>query len=78
VIAIFAGTNGYLDDMAIEDVRPFEKALYSYVETVNPALFKNLREKKALTDEIKADMVKTIQQAKERFLAERSTAAATR
>jgi len=76
VLAIFAGTNGYLDDMAVEDVRPFEKALYSYVETVNPALLKSLREKKALTDEIKADIVNTIKQAKERYLAERGTPAA--
>ena len=45
VLAIYAGTNGFLDDLAVEDVRPFEKALYAYVETVNPALFKNIAEK---------------------------------
>ena len=75
VLSIFAGTNGFLDDLAVEDVRPFEKALYSYVETVNPSLFNNLKEKKALTEEIKADIVKTIKEAKDRFLSERSAAA---
>ena len=75
VLSIFAGTNGFLDDLAVEDVRPFEKALYAYVETVNPSLFKNIAEKKALTDEIKADVIKTIKEAKERFLAERSATA---
>ena len=75
VVAIFAGTNGFLDDLAIEEVRPFEKALYAYIETVNPALFKNLAEKKSLTDEIKADISKTTAEAKERFLAERKSAA---
>jgi F-type H+-transporting ATPase subunit alpha len=78
VLAIYAGTNGYLDDLAVEQVRPFEKALYHYVETVNPALFKTLLEKKALSDEIKADFNKTIQEAKERFQAERSAAVAAR
>ena len=34
VLAIYAGTNGFLDDLALEDVRPFEKALYAYVDTV--------------------------------------------
>ena len=34
VLSIYAGTNGFLDDLAVEDVRPFEKALYAYVETV--------------------------------------------
>ena len=73
VLAIYAGTNGYLDDLAIEQVRPFEKALYAYVDSVNPKLFETLREKKALTDEIKADFNKTIKEAKERFLAEQSS-----
>ncbi len=71
VLSIYAGTNGFLDDLAVEDVRPFEKSLYTYVETINPALFKNIADKKALTDEIKADIAKTIKEAKERFLAER-------
>jgi F-type H+-transporting ATPase subunit alpha len=72
VLAIYAGTNGFLDDLAIEDVRPFEKALYAYVDTANPALFKNIADKKALTDDIKTDIAKTIKEAKERFLAERN------
>jgi len=76
VVAIFAGTNGFLDDLSVADVRPFEKSLYAYIETVNPALFKNLAEKKSLTDDIKADISKTIQEAKERFLAERHAAVA--
>jgi len=76
VVAIYAGTNGFLDDLAVADVRPFEKALYTYIETVNPALFKNILEKKALTDEIKADISKTIAEAKERFLSERTAATA--
>jgi F-type H+/Na+-transporting ATPase subunit alpha len=76
VLSIYAGTNGFLDDLSVEDVRPFEKALYVYVETVNPALFKNIAEKKALNDDIKADIAKTIKEAKERFLAERTAAVA--
>jgi F-type H+-transporting ATPase subunit alpha len=76
VLSIYAGTNGFLDDIAVQDVRPFEKALYAYVETSNPALFKNIADKKALTDEIKADIAKTLTEAKERFLAERKAAVA--
>jgi len=72
VLSIYAGTNGLLDDLKLEDVRPFEKALYAYVETVNPALFKTIADKKALNDEIKADIAKTVKEAKERFLAERN------
>jgi F-type H+-transporting ATPase subunit alpha len=76
ILAIYAGTNGYLDDLKVEEVRPFEKSLYKYVDTVNPSLFKTIEEKKALDDAIKADMNKTIKEAKERFVAEHQQAAA--
>ena len=76
IIIIFAGTGGHLDDLDVADVRPFEKALYSYVESANPQLFRTIEEKKALDDTIKADMTKAIKEAKERFLAERKTAKA--
>jgi F-type H+-transporting ATPase subunit alpha len=75
VLIIYAGTNGFLDDLAAEQCRPFEKSLYTYVETMNPGLLKSLEEKKALDDQIKADMNKTIKDAKERFLAEKAAAA---
>ncbi len=74
ITIIFAGTNGLLDDLEVSDVRPFEKALYAYVETANPQLFRTIDEKKALDDALKADMTKTIKEAKERFLAERKPA----
>jgi len=76
ITIIFAGTGGLLDDLEVSDVRPFEKALYAYVESANPQLFRTIEEKKALDDAIKADMTKTIKEAKERFLAERKTAKA--
>jgi F-type H+/Na+-transporting ATPase subunit alpha len=73
---IYAGTNGYLDDLAVEDVRPFEKSLYEYVDSMNPGLLTTIETKKALDDAIKADMNKTLKEAKERFLAEKGAAVA--
>jgi len=75
ILIIYAGTNGFLDDLAIEDVLPFEKGLYQHVETVNPGLLKTIMEKKVLDDGLKADMQKTLQSFKERFVAERQSAA---
>jgi F-type H+-transporting ATPase subunit alpha len=75
ILFIYAGTNGFLDDLAIEDVLPFEKGLYQHVETVNPGLLKAIMEKKVLDDGLKADMQKTLQSFKERFVAERQSAA---
>src|SRR5262249_58377724 len=39
VAIIFAGTNGYLDNVALSDVRAFETELYQYVDARYPSLF---------------------------------------
>jgi F-type H+/Na+-transporting ATPase subunit alpha len=75
ILIIYAGTNGYLDDVPVEQVRPFEKALYEYVDTMNPGLFENIMKKKALDDQLKTEMNKVLKECKERFLAERQAAA---
>ena len=71
-----AGTGGYLDDLPVEQCREFERAMYAYVDTMNPGLLKQIEEKKALDDALKADMAKMVKEAKERFVSERQMAAA--
>src|SRR2546429_402347 len=48
VAIIFAGTNGYLDKIAVSDVRAFETELYKYIETRSPGLLDAIAEKKQL------------------------------
>ena len=69
ILIIYAGTNGFLDDLEVGDIRAFESGLYKYVESMNPALFKNIEEKKALDDAIKSDMNKTLKDFKQQFVA---------
>ncbi|MBZ5567498.1 MAG: F0F1 ATP synthase subunit alpha [Acidobacteriia bacterium] len=76
ILIIFAGTGGYLDDLPVEQCREFERAMYAYVDTMNPGLLKQIEEKKALDDALKADMAKMVKEAKERFVSERQMAAA--
>jgi F-type H+-transporting ATPase subunit alpha len=78
ILMIYAGTGGFLDDMAVEDIREFEKQLYSYADTMNPALLKSIMEKKILDDQMKADMTKLITEAKQRFTAEKKAAASAK
>ncbi|HEX9116198.1 MAG TPA: F0F1 ATP synthase subunit alpha, partial [Anaerolineae bacterium] len=75
ILMIFAGTGGFLDDVAIADVRAFENGLYTYVDTMNPGLLKTIMEKKVLDDQLKADMKKLLSEYKERFKSERTMAA---
>ena len=78
ILIIYAGTNGYLDDLPVEQVRPFEKALYEYVDTMNPGLFESIMKKKALDEQLKADMNKALKECKERFVAEQQAATAAK
>jgi F-type H+-transporting ATPase subunit alpha len=77
ITIIYAGTNGFLDDVPTNQCREFEKGLYKYIDTVNPGLFQGIETKKALDDQIKADMNQTLKEYKERFVAERKEAVAT-
>jgi len=65
VLVIWAATNGYTDDIAIEDVRQFETDLLSFVENSHPGLLTSIREKKSLTDEIKGDLKQALEDFKD-------------
>jgi len=75
ILIIYAGTNGFLDDLAIDQVRDFEAELYKFVDTVNPGLLRTIMEKKILDDNLKAEMTKVIKDCKEQFVAERQAVA---
>ena len=76
VLGIFAGTNGYADDIPVEDVRRFEKELYSFVETNYNGVLKTLAEKKAIDDGLRAEIKKALEDFKKRFVADRKAAEA--
>ncbi len=75
ILIIFAGTNGFLDDLPVDQVRDFEANLYEYVDTTNPGILSAIMEKKVLDDSLKAEMNKIIKECKETFVAERQAAA---
>ncbi len=54
VLIIYAGTNGFLDDLPLDQCRAFETGLYTFVENAHPAMLSTIREKKNLDDTLKA------------------------
>jgi F-type H+-transporting ATPase subunit alpha len=72
---IFAGTNGLLDDLAVEDLLDFEKGLYDFMDSSYPQLGKEIAEKKALADALRGKVRKALEEFKAKFLAERKAAA---
>src|SRR5579864_6586707 len=73
IMIIYAGTNGFLDDLEVEQVRGFSEELNKYVESMNPKLLDTIMQKKTIDDSIKAEIEKTLKEFKQRFVAERQT-----
>jgi F-type H+-transporting ATPase subunit alpha len=71
ILIIFAGTGGFLDDMAVSDIRDFERELFKYVDSMNPKLLQTIMEKKILDDALKADIQKTLTEFKQNFVSSR-------
>jgi F-type H+-transporting ATPase subunit alpha len=61
VAVIYAVTNGYLNDVTIDQVVRWETEFRHYMNSVGAEVLKNLREEKALTDEIVAALKESIQ-----------------
>jgi F-type H+/Na+-transporting ATPase subunit alpha len=70
VAMIYAGTNGLLDDLEVNEVRPFEQSFFKFLDTSHGALLGKIRDKKAIDDEIKGELEKVIKSAKEKFKTE--------
>ena len=77
VVAIFAGTGGYLDDLAIEDCRPFEQQMLEFLDSTHPAVLTKIREKRELNDEIRHELRQALDDFKAKFTADRKAKAAT-
>jgi len=74
VIAIFAGINGYLDDMDVSRIRTFEEALYRHLDGPGRPAARKLLEKKAIDDEVKAELRKMLDAFKSDFAAKAAAA----
>ncbi|TAK98650.1 MAG: F0F1 ATP synthase subunit alpha [Rhodospirillaceae bacterium] len=56
VVAIYAGTNGYLDKIAVRDVGRFEKTMLAAMRERGADILADLRKEKAISDGIKAKL----------------------
>ena len=69
-LVIFAGNEGYLDDLPASSVVKFEAELYPFVEASYPQIFDSIRSSSKIDDETNAMMKKAIEEFKATFVAE--------
>jgi len=70
IVVIFAGTQGYLDDLPVEQCRKFEEELYRFVDNAHRDLLEEIRTKRVLDDELRRKLHAVIKEFKDRFVAE--------
>jgi len=68
VLIIFAGTNGYVDDLPVDRIRQFEEELYDYLDRQDTSVLTEIAEKKALDDALTEAMKSTLSEFKSRFM----------
>ena len=68
-IAVYAGGNGYLDDIPVADTVRFRDELRQYISANKPEIVESLKNEKKFTDETKASLNAAIEAFKGQFAA---------
>jgi F-type H+-transporting ATPase subunit alpha len=64
VAILFAGANGYLDEWPEEAVKEYEKQMLEFLETKHPEIFKEVKEKNEISDELEEKIIKALDEFK--------------
>jgi len=69
VLVIFAANNGFIDDYPVSALKRYEQELNSFFDTRKSDVVAEIREKKAIDDELKAKIVAALEEFKKEFTA---------
>jgi len=75
VIIVYAATKGFIDPVAIEDVRRYEEDLYRFLEARHPRVLTGIAEKKILDDELRALVEAALKEFGQQFVGSSQPAA---
>jgi F-type H+/Na+-transporting ATPase subunit alpha len=76
IVTLYAGTQGFLDDMPVSELGRFEEELHKFIDAKHGQIFTDIREKKVLDDDLKARMKQAIEAFKKKFVPADGAAAA--
>src|SRR6187399_1491010 len=76
VVIVYVATKGFLDAVAIEDVRRYEEDLYRFLETRHPRVLTTIAEKKIIDDDLKGALEAALKEFGQQFGAQRASAGA--
>ena len=67
VIIIYAATNKYLLDIAVDRIADFEKELFTFIDTKYPEIPAAIKQEKVLSDDNEQALIKAIKEFKAQF-----------
>ena len=76
ILSVFAGTQGFLDDLPLNRVAAFEKQLLAAFRDQHPEIGQELTRTGALSDELDKKIREVIKNAKAQFVKEHAAATA--
>ncbi len=68
IAVIFAGVNGYLDDLPVEAVSRFEQEYLEFLRTNKPEILREIAEKKEISKELEQKMHEAVKEFKKSFV----------
>jgi F-type H+/Na+-transporting ATPase subunit alpha len=69
VLIIFAGTNGFVDELPLTALKKYERELYSFMESKHPEVFADILKKRELDNDLRAQLTKALEEFKGTFKA---------
>ena len=76
VLILFAGANGYLDNIEESDVSDYERQLYEFFEVRHSAIIETLNEQKKMDDDLKTAITQAVEEFTTQFVETRKGAVA--
>ncbi len=67
VVALWASQNGFVDDVPVEKIKDFQAKLVDYMATRKAALLDKIRNEKAISDAIGADLKSAVSEFKQSY-----------
>ncbi len=64
IASIFLGTQGFMDDIPVDAVRDFDKKLMDFIEGTHNAVYRDIKEKKEITDTTREKLLQALTEFK--------------
>jgi F-type H+-transporting ATPase subunit alpha len=67
ILIIFAGTNGFIDDLPLTAMKKYEQELFSFFESKYPDVFVDILKKRELDADLRGKIIKVLEEFKLAF-----------